>query len=139
MLRGIRDVERCGISVEFGVSEYTLVFRRMLDEKTGQREHVWTIVRPVQYARTPAVRTSAVDESESGVSPVFAVPICSALALEGVAYEQFLNRSGALHEALELLARLRLTDAHAAETTRKEIQSLVMAAEVRHIVDGMPA
>jgi hypothetical protein len=73
------------------------------------------------------------------MAQMLAVPICSALALEGIAYERFLLRSGVLDDALLLLAGLTLPGSLALETVRKQIQSLVMAAEVRHIVDGMSA
>ena len=65
------------------------------------------------------------------------MPICSALALEGVAYEQFLTHSGVLQESLRLLSEAPLDDEVAVETARRRIQSLVMAAEVDSIVSGM--
>ena len=70
---------------------------------------------------------------------MLAVPICSTLALDHAEYEWFLNASGVLEDVLRLLQPVTLGDAEAVETARKEIQALVMAAEVQHIVDGMPA
>jgi hypothetical protein len=121
------------VSVGFGVSEYTLVFR---SEPGGARaDSTWSIVRPVQYTR---IRKRRAGNSEhAGVARLFAVPICSALALEGIAYEQFLNCSGVLDESLRLLADMPLDDPCAVETTRRQIQSLVMAAEVDNIVSIM--
>jgi hypothetical protein len=121
------------VSVDFGVSEYTLVFR---SAPGGARaDSTWSVVRPVQHTR---IRKWQADTCQhAGVARLFAVPICSALALEGVAYEQFLNRSGVLDKSLRLLADMPLDDARAVETTRRQIQSLVMAAEVDNIVSGM--
>ncbi len=87
--------------------------------------------------RPSAVRTET--QSGSGVSQVFVVPIYSALALDGIAYERFLTQSGVLDEAVSVLSGLSLNHPQSAETARKQIQSLIMAAEVQHIVDGMPA
>jgi hypothetical protein len=44
-----------------------------------------------------------------------------------------------LDDVLRLLAGMTLPGPLALETARKQIQSLVMAAEVRHIVDRMSA
>ena len=70
---------------------------------------------------------------------MFAVPICSALALDGPVYEGFLSASGVLDEILALLERTSVRSSDDAEMARKEIQALVMAAEVQHIVERMPA
>ena len=61
------------------------------------------------------------------------------LSLEGSAYEHFLISSGVLSDALEVLRELEPESPASVETARRQIQSLVMAAEVRHIVDRMPA
>jgi hypothetical protein len=124
--------------VEFGVSEYTLVFRRVLSRKVGRDETAgrWMLVRPLHEIPTRAPGVSA---AEFEVAEVFIVPFCSTLALDDLAYERFLRQSGVLDEALECLHGARLLDALVAETLRKEIQSLVMAAEVQYIVDGMSA
>ena len=128
------------MTVGFGVCEYTLVFRRMLDGATDQHEPSgWAVVRPQLLAgERPAARARTAGPDAS-MAQMLAVPICSALALEGVAYERFLVRSGVLDEALRLLAGMTLPGPLALETARKQIQSLVMAAEVRHIVDRMSA
>jgi hypothetical protein len=74
-----------------------------------------------------------------GLQELFAVAICSTLALDELAYERFLAQSGVLHEAVLLLGTLALGDANDVEIVRRQIQSLVMAAEVQYIVDGMSA
>lgn len=128
------------MTVGFGVCEYTLVFRRMLDGDTDQHERSgWAVVRPQLLAgERPAARAHTAGP-DAGMAQMLAVPICSALALEGVAYERFLVRSGVLDDVLRLLAGMTLPGPLALETARKQIQSLVMAAEVRHIVDRMSA
>jgi hypothetical protein len=65
------------------------------------------------------------------------VPICSTLALDPLAYEHFLSHCGVLDDALDVLAPITLVDAEAVETARRQIQSLVMAAEVDDIVSRM--
>ena len=119
----------------FGVSEYTLVFRSCGRGKGCQATEQWTVVRPIQYVQTRMARERTVEQTP--IARVFAVPICSALALEGVAYEQFLTRSGVLQDSLRLLSEAPLDDEVAVETARRRIQSLVMAAEVDSIVSGM--
>jgi hypothetical protein len=119
----------------FGVSEYTLVFRRALNASDEARA-AWTVARPGR--RGPR----SIGENVSckpDVAALFVAPLYSTLALDDHAYEQFLWRSGALDGALALLALLDLTQPEAAETARREIASLVIAAEVRHIVDSMSA
>lgn len=70
---------------------------------------------------------------------IFVVPLCSTLALDSGAYERFLQGSGVLDGALQLLTVVSLRDEEAVDTARKEIQALVMAAEVQYIVEGMSA
>ncbi len=146
------------MSEKFGVTEYTLVFRRALPHNaarhtlraargavaqeaqplatrarrpaTGERA-VWMVVRPVG-------RGFATQE-QGAAQQVFIVPICSALALDGIAYEKFLMASGALPRALRLLSRLTFAQPQTAENARKQIQSLIMAAEVEYILQGMSA
>ncbi|HLY30569.1 MAG TPA: hypothetical protein VKQ36_06050 [Ktedonobacterales bacterium] len=150
------------MSDEFGVTEYTLVFRRALPYITPRRrmrvargasQHgastsaggharrpapatraVWAVARPLGRGLTPLT-----NDSDQGVAQVFIVPICSTLALDGVAYEHFLMASGALPRALRLLSRLTFAQPQTAENARKQIQSLIMAAEVEYIVQGMSA
>lgn len=125
--------------MKYGVSEYTLVFQRLpvpMSRDAGSA-HEWLVVRPAQDAHAHA-RTRR-NMADNGIAEMLAVPICSALALDSAAYEWFLNASGVLEEALRLLGVVTLSDAEAVETARKEIQALVMEAEVRHIVDRMPA
>lgn len=118
----------------FGVSEYTLVFRRTLN--ADEARAVWTMARP----GGPVRRTGEGNTTRPHDIPaLFAAPIYSTLALDDRAYEQFLWQSGALDGALALLSILDLTQPEAAETARREIASLVIAAEVQHIVDGMSA
>lgn len=94
----------------------------------------WNVVRPAQDRRAVARKTLP-----TAVAEVFAVPICSALALDAAAYERFLGASGVLDDILALLAQAPVRSTDEAETARKRIQALVMAAEVQHIVERMPA
>jgi hypothetical protein len=95
-------------------------------------------VRPVSAHRPNARRS---DSAKRGVrtDELFVVPICSTLALDQGTYERFLQESGVLDGALRLLSQVSLRDGEGADTTRKEIQALVMAAEVQYIVEGMSA
>lgn len=88
-------------------------------------------------ATSTATSTATTDENEIG--QMLVVPVYSTLALDGPSYERFLVHSGVLTHALGLLARVRLTEARAAETVRKRIQSRIMAAEVRAIIDAISA
>ncbi len=117
----------------FGVSEYTLVFRRALNAD-DEIKAAWTVARP---GRRQPIEESTPQRQQ--VAALFVAPIYSTLALDDLTYEQFLWQSGALDGALELLSLLDLSQPEAAETARREIASLVIAAEVRHIVDGMSA
>ena len=130
--------------MEFGVTEYTIVFRRALRQRNGPRatRAVWTVVRP--FTRAGAERladqlTEAPKASANDVAQVFVVPICSTLALDTRAYEKFLVQSGALNRALRALNGLTFAQPQTAENTRKQIQSIVMAVEVNHIVRKMSA
>lgn len=67
------------------------------------------------------------------------VPVCSALALDTLSYESFLRSCGVLDDALGLLGGITLADGAAVETARRRIHSLVMAAEVQHIVARLSA
>lgn len=157
-----------GRSVEFDVSEYTLVFRRVLDRESrpghascapdrqdrrdGGTRHAddntgagWHSIRPGpdvlvrRQALPDEPDEAAIKGPECGIAEVFIVPLCSTLALDDLAYERFLRQSGVLDDALDLLGAMTLAEADSVETIRKEIQSLVMAAEVQYIVDGMSA
>lgn len=121
--------------VEFGVTEYALVFRRTLRQRAGDggARAIWTVARPITQP------TRQVDGLPRDVSQVFVVPICSTLALDRAAYEQFLMRSGALTRALRVLNRLTFAQPQTAENARKQVQSIVMAAEVNHIVRRLSA
>jgi hypothetical protein len=89
---------------------------------------------------THGTQTPASDLTRDGdVAEVFIVPLYSTLALDDLSYERFLRQSGVLDDALDLLASMSFAEADAVETIRKEIHSLVMAAEVQYIVDGMSA
>lgn len=125
--------------VAFGVSQYTLVFRQRVDETNDETRTTWVVVRPAVVARNAPTYPPARANGEGGVAQMFAAPICSVLSLEGGAYEHFLLSSGILDDALSVLVELDPTDPSSVETARRQIQSLVMAAEVRHIVDSMPA
>ena len=119
----------------FGVSEYTLVFRRALTA-SGEIKASWTVTRPSGRSRHETAESGI---GQHDVTALFVAPIYSTLALDDVSYEQFLWQSGALDGALALLGLLDLSQPEAVETARREIASLVIAAEVRHIVDGMSA
>lgn len=67
------------------------------------------------------------------------MPVCSTLALDAPSYESFLRSSGVLDDALDLLGGITLADGATVETARRRIHSLVMAAEVQHIVDRLSA
>jgi hypothetical protein len=121
-------------AVEFGVTEYTLVFRRSLRPRGGGNTRaLWAVARPI----------TALGEgngaSRPDVAQVFVVPIVSTLAMSHEEYEQFLLRSGALRRALRILNRLTFAQPQTAENARKQIQSIVMAAEVTHIVRRLSA
>ncbi|MGH2518070.1 MAG: hypothetical protein ACRDHP_20700 [Ktedonobacterales bacterium] len=122
----------------YGISEYTLVFQRVPIPTDNGLVHEWRVVRPAQDALA-SKRLQLRHVSAQGIAAMLAVPICSALALDCAAYEWFLNASGVLEDVLRLLQPVTLGDSEAVETARKEIQALVMAAEVQHIVDRMPA
>jgi hypothetical protein len=127
----------CGevwVPVRFGVSEYTLVFRRAprLDRTTAA--NAWIVARPsVHRPRKQNSRSGPT----TGPQEIFAVAIVSTLALDEVAYERFLAQSGVLHEAVAVLGTLKFSNAENVELVRRRIQSLVMAAEVDEIVSGM--
>lgn len=123
----------------FGVFQYTLVFRQVEAGHTSVDRGVWSVVRPAAYSRSAQAVALPMSQSEPTLAHMFAAPICSVLSLEGSAYEHFLVTSGVLVEALDLLRELDPQSPASVETTRRQIQSLVMAAEVRHIVDRMPA
>lgn len=126
-------------AVGFGVTEYTVVFRRALRQRTGQRTSraVWTVVRP--FTRPGMDDLAALTDERADVAQVFVVPICSTLALDTAAYEKFLVQSGALNRALRALNGLTFAQPQTAENARKQIQSIVMAAEVNLIVRKMSA
>ncbi len=121
--------------------EYTLVFRRPVTSAVTSRAAArqWLAVRPpLAFARGPRAAQTPSD-SNVALSQVFVVPIYSALGLDSLAYDRFLAESGAITAALRLLSRTTVDRPAQAEIARKEIQSLVMAAEVQHIVDQLSA
>ncbi len=130
----------------FLVTEYTLVFRRIGGRRPdfSRPYNGWTLARPglapLTLDAAPDIDADAVNGRQSGeIAQVVVVPLCSTLALEPLAYEHFLMASGVLPHTLRLLAHVRLTDARAVETVRRRIQSLVMAAEVQAIIEGLSA
>lgn len=143
-VRGRLRVERCGIPVSFAVREYALVFGRATGAGTTGGGHsrarpAWRVVRPrYRPARAASVRR-VLSQRCWPPAELLVVPVCSALALDTPSYESFLRSSGVLDEALDLLRGVALTDATAVETARRRIHSLVMAAEVQHIVDRLSA
>ena len=133
------DTWRGWASFVFGVFQYTLVFRQTDGGHTKGAQNAWSVIRPAAFARATPSGSMVRADGGAGPAHMFAVPICSALALEGSAYEHFLIASGALEDALGVLTQLDPASPTSVETARRQIQSLVMAAEVRHIVDSMPA
>ena len=121
--------------------EYTLVFRRADQGSSRARGKTrpWTVVRPAPQAPGGRAHLQEQDSDAPGVARVFVVPICSALGLDAVAYEHFLLESGAVEMALRFLGNSLLDRPRAVITARKEIQALVMAAEVQHIVNAISA
>lgn len=123
--------------MNFAVREYALVFRRASEADSAGTRPVWRVVRP-HYGLSPsaaAPRSVRVHQPEH----LLVVPVCSALALDTLAYESFLRSSGALDDALDVLGDVELTDASSVEITRRQIHSLIMAAEVQHIVERLSA
>ena len=125
----------------FAVREYALVFRRAIGAGRAPSQARWSVVRP-RY-RTPASEPSPDPARRPTTRRVTAellvVPVCSALALDTPSYESFLRASGVLDDALDLLGSVALADGAAVETARRRIHSLVMAAEVQHIVARLSA
>jgi hypothetical protein len=124
-----------------GMMEYTLVFRRAVEGTARARasRRPWVVVRPALLGAGEPVSLDGEPGIPSDLAQVFVVPICSALGLDGVAYEHFLSESGVLEAARAVLGTSRLKRWGAAITARKEVQALVMAAEVQHIIDRMSA
>jgi hypothetical protein len=124
-----------------GMLEYSLVFRRQGRGVASVRASArpWTVVRPALASTQAPPAAEAQPGSAGDFAQVFIVPICPALNLDGIAYEQFLVESGVMEAALKLLGTHALSRPSAAVTARKEIQALVMAAEVQHIIDRMSA
>lgn len=132
------------------MTEYTLVFRRAVGHwpVTRPRAHAWTVARPIisgpgdapwgETARE-AAGAPVPDETTANLAQLFVVPICSALGLDGVAYEHFLMESGVLGAALAVLNASPFALPAEVETARKEVQALVMEAEVQHIVERVSA
>lgn len=135
--------------MEFGVTEYAIVFRRALRKRTGRTGQrstraVWTVARPFMRTGADIAELAAAADASTGadantVAQVFVVPIYSTLSLDTRAYERFLTQSGALNRALRALNGLTFAQPQTAENARKQIQSIVMAAEVNHIVRKMSA
>jgi phosphoenolpyruvate synthase/pyruvate phosphate dikinase len=105
---------------------------------------VWTVARPFTRTGADIAELAAAADASAGadanaVAQVFVVPIYSTLSLDTRAYERFLTQSGALNRALRALNGLTFAQPQTAENARKQIQSIVMAAEVNHIVRKMSA
>ena len=122
--------------VGYAVSEYTLVFQQTTGRERDLRR--WVLVRPARRRTDTSPHRDATPFTVD-FTGMIAVPICSALAMEPGAYERFLLTSGIVRELEALMSRVALSDSASVEVARKEIQSLIMAAEVQHIVDRMSA
>ncbi|MGH2505609.1 MAG: hypothetical protein ACRDID_24115, partial [Ktedonobacterales bacterium] len=74
--------------MEFGVTEYAIVFRRALRKRTGQRSTraVWTVARPFTRTGADIPELAAADAGAGAdantVAQVFVVPIYSTLSLD---------------------------------------------------------
>ena len=127
--------------MSFVVREYALVFRRAISADWAPSQARWSVVRP-RY-RAPAPEPAPVPArrvpGRRVTAELLVVPVCSALALDTPSYEGFLRASGVLDDALDLLDSVALADDGAVETARRRIHSLVMAAEVQHIVARLSA
>jgi hypothetical protein len=130
------------------MTEYTLVFRRTVGQRPRARARAWTVARPAIGGPDESVGGETARETVAAREPsattaklaqLFVVPICSALGLDGVAYEHFLLESGALGAAVAVLNASPFALPVEVETARKEVQALVMEAEVQHIIDRVSA
>jgi hypothetical protein len=121
--------------------EYTLVFRRPVagPSPKGTSGRGWVVARPLLPTAGNTIAGEGRQVDDLSMAQVFVVPICSALSLDGVAYEQFLVESDVLPAAIAMLGTRSLTRPASVVTARKEVQALVMAAEVQHIIDRMSA
>jgi hypothetical protein len=121
--------------------EYTLVFRRAVRSAAQTRPSArpWVAVRPALPVTDGPMEADTAEGEAAEMAQVFVVPICSALGLDGIAYEHFLLESGVVHHALAALGTSSLARPDAVVDARKVIQALVMAAEVQHIVNRISA
>ncbi|MBA3826378.1 MAG: hypothetical protein H0X24_21065 [Ktedonobacterales bacterium] len=74
------------------------------------------------------------------IDEIFVVPVCSILSITPRAYLDFLLEAGALHRAADVVAaaNLRRRDTAAAETLRREVRSILTAAEVDALTPPLP-
>ena len=95
--------------------EYSVVFRRAYGDKDS------------------TTTKNTIDE-------IFVVPVCSILSVTPRAYLDFLLEAGALHRAANVVAaaNLRRRDTAAAETLRREVRSILTAAEVDTLTPPLP-
>lgn len=123
------------------MAEYTLVFRRAVagDGHSQLDARPWMVTHPALGLGDPFAPRNGPPAHGRAMAQMFAVPICSALGMDSAAYERFLAESGALQAALAVLGNTSLTRTATAVTARKEIQALVMAAEVQHIIGRLSA
>jgi hypothetical protein len=121
--------------------EYTLVFRRRVTTAATSRTTArpWVAVRPAPAVTRGPRTTKARPGDGAQLAQVFIVPICSALGMDSSTYDRFLTESGAIAAALRVLTAMSVDQPADAEDARKEIQALVMAAEVQHIVNQLSA
>ncbi|MFI5273046.1 MAG: hypothetical protein ACHQ4H_08455 [Ktedonobacterales bacterium] len=123
--------------MEYAVREYVLGFRRLAESQRQDPHRAWDVVRP-SAPRRPRRGSHAVAAGAT-IAQLLLVHVYSALALDTATYERFLRRSGVLDEALRLLGDVSLDEPERIETARRGIHSLVMAAEVQHIVERISA
>ena len=122
--------------MEYGVSEYTLVFRRVRTRKNGRAGRFWVVARPCHChvgVRSPvgSARQRAYVNPMGVSHPVFFVPICSTLGLDKSSYEAFLLSVASWMTPFSCFRVCCSIIPNSVETTRKRIQSLIMAAEVQ--------
>jgi hypothetical protein len=92
----------------------------------------------VVFHRAPSVRDGAT--GANALDEIFVVPVCSILSVTPRAYLDFLQAAGALDRAAEIVAaaNIRRRDAAATETLRREVRSILTAAEVDTLTPPLP-
>ena len=140
----VRPARRSEVLVEYGVSEYTLVFGVSELEKMAARvDSGWFRVQLTAMRAGDAPPAWLGAASASPVRRVWRRSSSYLSAPHWVSTNHRMKRfsSPAVSWMMPFdCSRVCCSgNPHSVETTRKRIQSLIMAAEVQHIVDGMTA